>query len=242
MSSEVLQEEFEVLESIYPTELTILSERALRIDIEADDPLEGEEEIKLVLEVRYTDGYPDTLPELSLEPLEGPIEEDELENLMADLRRVGEENLGMAMTFTLAAQLREQLSALIRSRAEQREREAVDKERRAIEAEEARTRGTPVSIESFAVWKVIFEKDLAARKAKEEGEKLKGMSPKEREEYKRLATRFTGRQLFERDRNLAIDDDNLVEEGAESVDITQYDRTAVENEEEEEGVTFSDSD
>lgn len=59
-------------------------------------------------------------------------------------------------------------------------------------AEEARTRGTPVSIESFAVWKVIFEKDLAARKAKEEGEKLKGMSPKEREEYKRLATRFTG--------------------------------------------------
>lgn len=34
----------------------------------------------------------------------------------------------------------------------------------------------------------------------------------------------------------------MVEEGAESVDITQYDRTMVENEEEEEGVTFSDSD
>ena len=46
----------------------------------------------------------------------------------------GEENLGMAMTFTLATQLREQLSALIRSRAEQREREEMEKERRAIEA------------------------------------------------------------------------------------------------------------
>lgn len=39
----------------------------------------------------------------------------------------------MAMTFTLATQLREQLSALIRSRAEQREREEMEKERRAIE-------------------------------------------------------------------------------------------------------------
>ncbi|KAI0736969.1 RWD-domain-containing protein [Fomitopsis betulina] len=242
MSSEVLQEEFEVLESIYPTELTKLSERELRIDIEADDPLEGEEEIKLVLEVHYTDGYPDTLPELSLEPLEGSIEEEELETLMSDLRRVGEENLGMAMTFTLAAHLREQLSALTRSRAERREREETEKERRAIEAEEARTRGTPVSIESFSAWKAIFEKELAAKKAKEEAERLKGMTPKEREEYKRLATRLSGRQLFERDQNLANDDDSLVEEGAESVDITQYDRTAVENEEEEEGVTFSDSD
>lgn len=44
--------------------------------------------VKLVLEVHYTDGYPDTLPELSLEPLEGSIEEEELETLMSDLRRV----------------------------------------------------------------------------------------------------------------------------------------------------------
>ena len=105
--------------------------------------------VKLVLEVHYTDDYPDTLPELSLEPLKGSIEEDEIENLLADLRRVvcqllpsgaihahllkGEENLGMAMTFTLASQLREQLSDLLRSRAEQRQREEMEKERRAIE-------------------------------------------------------------------------------------------------------------
>lgn len=48
--------------------------------------------------------------------------------------------------------------------------------------------------------------------------------------------------MFERDRSLAISDDSLVEEGAVSVDITQFDRTVVEEEEEEERMSFSDSD
>ncbi|KZT68994.1 RWD-domain-containing protein [Daedalea quercina L-15889] len=242
MSSEVLQEEFEVLESIYPTELTKLSERAVRIDVEPDDPLEGEEEIQLALEVTYTDDYPDALPEISLDPLNGSIEDDEIDDLLTGLRRVGEENLGMAMTFALTSHLREQLSVLIRDRAERRKQEEVEKERKAIEAEEARTRGTSVTAENFKAWKAKFDKEIATRKAREEEEKLKGMTSKEREEFKKLATRLTGRQLFERDRNLAISDDNMVEEGSESVDISQYDRTAVEEEEEEDRVTFSDSD
>lgn len=45
----------------------------------------------------------------------------------------GEENLGMAMTFTLVSHLREQLYALIQSRAEHREREEAEKERLALE-------------------------------------------------------------------------------------------------------------
>ena len=51
-----------------------------------------------------------------------------------------------------------------------------------------------------------------------------------------------GRQLFERDRNLATLDENLGDEDAVSVDVSQYDRNAVEEEEEDEDhVTFSDS-
>ena len=49
--------------------------------------------------------------------------------------------------------------------------------------------------------------------------------------------------MFERDRNLGTLDEGLNEEDAISVDISQYDRTAVEEEEtEEDHVTFSDSD
>ncbi len=55
--------------------------------------------------------------------------------------------------------------------------------------------------------------------------------------------RVLGRQLFERDRNLGTLDEGLAEEDAVSVDISQYDRTAMDDEDDnEELVTFSDSD
>ncbi|PCH38244.1 RWD-domain-containing protein [Wolfiporia cocos MD-104 SS10] len=241
MSSELLSEEFEVLESIYPTELTKISERAVRIEVEPEVPIEGEEELKLSLEVQYTDEYPDALPEFSLETIEGSIDDADLDKLLDELRKVGEENLGMAMTFALVTHLREQLSSLIQQKVERREHEEMEKERLALEAEEARTRGTPVTVESFKTWKAQFEKEMAAKKVREEEEKLRGISFKEREEYKKLAIRLSGRQLFERDRNLDADD-SLLEEGVVSVDVSQYERTTAEEEEEEEGLTFSDSD
>ncbi|KAG6868367.1 hypothetical protein C0993_004013 [Termitomyces sp. T159_Od127] len=142
--------------------------------------------------------------------------------------------------------LREQLSQLVSLRAERREREEKEKERLALEIEghqeeEARTRGTPVTIESFKAWKAAFDKEIAMKRAREEEEKMKSFTPKEREEFKRLASRLSGRQLFERgDRNL--EDDTLLEEGTVSVDASQYEREEVEEEQEDEGVTFSDSD
>ncbi|KAI0664906.1 RWD-domain-containing protein [Cubamyces menziesii] len=243
MSAEVLAEEFEVLESIYPTELTKISEREISITIEPDDPVEGVEPLALALNVEYTDGYPDVQPNFALEATEGELDQSEVDHLHDELRKVGEENLGMAMTFTLVTHLRERLSALQRDREERKRREEAEKERQALEAEEARTRGTPVTIESFKAWKAKFDKEMAEKRAREEEEKLKGLSPKEREEYKKMLTRLSGRQLFERDRTLGIQDENLNDEDAVSVDISQYDRTTREEEDEDEDrVTFSDSD
>lgn len=129
-----------------------------------------------------------------------------------------------------------------------------------FKAEAARTRGTPVTVESFRTWKAKFDKEISQKKSVEEEEKLKALTPKEREEYKKYATRLTGttlhnrsilkplahddmipgRQLFERNRHL--EDESLMEEGTVSVDVSQYERTRVEEQEENEGVTFSDSD
>lgn len=64
-----------------------------------------------------------------------------------------------------------------------------------LQAEEAKTRGTAVTRESFFAWKATFDKEMAGRQAREDEEKMKGMTPKEREEYKKLATRSTG-QFF----------------------------------------------
>jgi len=198
--------------------------------------------LKLALTVLYTDSYPDELPRLSLEPLEGEVDEEEINSLLTSTQAVGEENIGMAMTFTIVSHLREELSNLIRTRSERIRIEAHELERKALEEEEARTRGTPVTVESFNTWKSRFDKELSLRKTREEGEKLKALTSKEREEYKKLGVRLTGRQLFERDRNLATSDASLLEEGTVSVDVSQYERIVTKKEDEEERLEFSDSD
>lgn len=115
------------------------------------------------------------------------------------------------MTFTLVSHLREQLSKLVQSKADELARVEKEKERIALEdcrfllssnicilkkscfqAEEARTRGTPVTPETFKAWKIKFDKELALKKAQEEDDKLRGLTLKEREEWKKLGTRLTG--------------------------------------------------
>ena len=54
--------------------------------------------------------------------------------------------------------------------------------------------------------------------------------------------RFAGRQLFERDKDLAASDASLLEDGTVSVDVSQYDRIATEEDDEEDRLEFSDSD
>lgn len=240
MSDEVLEEEMQVLESIYPTELTKISDREIQIEVEPEEPIENAPELKCTLNVTYPESYPDVLPDLVLEPSEGELEQGEMDSLVDQLKATGEENLGMAMTFTLVSHLRELLLALVKSRLERQAKEEAEKERKEIEEEEARTKGTPVTVESFKAWKAKFDKEMAQKKIKEEEERLKALTPKEREEYKKLASRLSGKQLFERNRNL--DDESLVEEGSVSVDASQYERTHEMEEEEEERLEFSDSD
>jgi hypothetical protein len=122
----------------------------------------------------------------------------------------GKENIGMAMTFTLVSHLREHLVRVLRTRIAKINKEEREKERLELEvrpdnfppeahlgltpcqAEAARTRGTPVTAESFKLWKTKFDKEMAQKKASEEEERLKALTPKEREESKKYTTRLTG--------------------------------------------------
>ena len=61
-----------------------------------------------------------------------------------------------------------------------------------LQEEEARTRGTPVTLETFTGWKSRFDAEMAMKRAQEEEERLKALSPKERDEYKKIGTRLTG--------------------------------------------------
>jgi len=95
--------------------------------------------------VHYTDDYPQTIPELSLEPIETYFTDGEIDELICELQNVvclngvfillaadlfkGRENVGMAMTFTLVSHLREHLSRLLRIRVETQKKEEQEKER-----------------------------------------------------------------------------------------------------------------
>ncbi|KAF8326337.1 RWD-domain-containing protein [Cantharellus anzutake] len=257
MSSEVLAEEYEVLSSIYPDELEKVAEDELKIRVEpAEQPPSSEDqskseklclftaqEVQLTLFVKYPPEYPDKVPGLAIHSSRGSLSRDEEKMLLNTLHEMGEESLGMAMVFTLVSQLQESLGKLISEREELRKIEAAEKARRELEAETARTRGTPVTSSTFSEWKKRFDKELAAKVAAEDEERIKAIPPKEREEYKRNKLKPTGRQLFEKDRNFGADDEEG-EEGAVSVDISQYERNTAhdEVEEVEDRIHFSDSD
>lgn len=53
-----------------------------------------------------------------------------------------------------------------------------------------------MTVESFNAWKSRFDKELSLRKTREEEERLKTSTPKEREEFKKLAIRLTGGRVF----------------------------------------------
>lgn len=108
--------------------------------------------VKLKLTVNYTDDYPDSLPELGLETVDGELDDSESSALLKGLLDVvscafwfqrlglwylrvlqGEENKGMAMTFTLVSHLREELSGLVENRVKVRIAEEHERERLAIE-------------------------------------------------------------------------------------------------------------
>lgn len=164
-----------------------------------------------MLEVRYSDFYPDEPPTLSLHAVEGNLEDNDANLLLEDLETTAAENLGMAMTFTLISRLRERLLQVLQIRAEKLKQAALEKERLELEVlsfmlltawfsfsildekiEEARTRGTPVTKESFLAWKKKFDKDIAIRRGAEQEERLKALPPKEREEARKISIRLTG--------------------------------------------------
>jgi hypothetical protein len=105
--------------------------------------------VKVTLKVHYTDDYPQSIPELSLEPINTEFTDAETDQLLQGLRNVvsldiyrqtspsdfvkGEENIGMAMTFTLVSHLREHLARLLQGRIEKRKKEEQEKERLELE-------------------------------------------------------------------------------------------------------------
>lgn len=179
--------------------------------------------------------------------------------VLISLNIQAEESLGMAMTFTIATAAREALSELIVDRLK-KEKEEDDARTKAYEevctlysqlsltlqAEAAKTRGTPLTLDLYLSWREKFRKELAIKRSKEEEERVRTLPAKEREEHKRRIARASGRQLFETAKVSATSDEALIEDG-DAVDVSQYsreerDRNRWAEEEKAAGVDLVDSD
>ncbi|KAJ1706854.1 RWD domain protein (Gir2) [Aspergillus flavus] len=200
-------EEREVLDSIFPEEITDLSDTSYRISIALDAPDDDVEEAEqpvLLLQVTYPADYPDVAPELEISaPPNAPkhprldVQEDR-DRLLESLQPTIEENLGMAMVFTLVSALKENAEQLMSERVNavhaQKEMEAA----KAEEEENRKFQGTAVTRETFIEWLEKFkaemeEEEKRQREEKEAEDKKANKKTPAKEEKK-----MTGRQLWER--------------------------------------------
>lgn len=156
----------------------------------------------IFLEVSYPEEYPDVGPNLNITSSPNAprhprldIQEDRGQ-LMEALEPTIEENLGMAMVFTLVSALKESAELLMTQRAEaiQAEKDQVAAQRE--EEENRKFHGTAVTVESFLEWSSNFKKEMQEleTRLREEKEAEENKKKKTAKDEKKL----TGRQLWEK--------------------------------------------
>ncbi|KAK4192612.1 ubiquitin-conjugating enzyme/RWD-like protein [Podospora australis] len=225
MGREDQLEEREVLDSIFPDEITDISETEYRISIALDIPDDDEEPPVLVLTVRYPDEYPDKAPHLELSAPQNAtphqylnIAEDK-EQLLQGLDPTIEESLGIAMVFTLVSALKEAAEQLVLDR---KAAVAKEHEERALAAEREENKkfqGTPVTRETFLKWRESFMKEMEEARIREEEERLAELKRARIKEPVKL----TGKQLWERGLAAAdqedADEDGVIAEEVQKIKI-----------------------
>jgi len=169
----------------------------------------------VLLTVSYPESYPDTAPglDISLPPNALPVPHVSLTtdrlNLLASLDSIIEENLGMAMIFTLVSALKETIEQLILERQDAVQAVKDQEARKAEEVENAKFHGEAVTRESFLKWRERFREEMEEVRVVEEKEK-------EVETGKRRAVkdekRLTGKELWERGMVGKIEEEGEAEE------------------------------
>ncbi|KAI9670547.1 MAG: hypothetical protein M1831_005767 [Alyxoria varia] len=227
MGREEQKEEREVLDSIFPDEIHDVSDTEYRISITLDAPEQSDEDAEpfvLVLRVQYPEAYPDIAPDLDLSTLPNAPKHDNLDvhddkpRLLEALQATIEENLGMAMVFTLVSALKENAESLIAERLQVVQAEKDKEAAKAEEEEDRKFHGESVTRESFLAWRETFQNEMEElerrRQEDKEAEDKKKKVPKEEK-------KLTGRELWEKGLAGKMEEDDEGEDIVESMEITK---------------------
>lgn len=171
------------------------------LDIINDDG-DDSEPPTIFLQVKYPPGYPEEAPILELiAPPNAPVYPffsvaSDKQSLLDGLLEKIEENIGMAMIFTLVSTLKDNAEQLIAERQAVARREHERKQLDAEVEENKKFHGTPVNPETFKAWREGFKREMdELRKKHEEAEEA---ADKKKIRGKDVVVQLTGKQLWER--------------------------------------------
>jgi hypothetical protein len=189
---------------------------SITIDVQNADGDESEPPV-ILLHVKYPDEYPDEAPILDLSaPHNAPshpyfnISEDK-DQLLEGTKEVIEENMGMAMIFTIVSTIQEAALQLVTDRQEA-ERNVHEQKLLAAEREENKKfHGTPVTPETFVKWREDFIKEMEEERIKEE--EAEEAAEKKKNRGKESVEKLTGKQLWERGLVGKVDEEDDGEDG-----------------------------
>jgi hypothetical protein len=116
--------------------------------------------------------------------------------LLDGLKETIEENMGMAMIYSLISTLKENAEKLVAERQEEARHEHEQKLLAAEREENKKFHGTPVTPETFKTWREGFRKEMEALRIKQE--EVDEAADKKRNRGKETAVQLTGKQLWER--------------------------------------------
>ncbi|KAK2068711.1 hypothetical protein P8C59_003339 [Phyllachora maydis] len=227
MGREEQAEEREVLDSIFPDEITDISDHEYRIAIGLDIPDDEENEAPtILLTVRYPEDYPDRAPHLELSAPPNATAHpyfgvgDDKQELLQGLQATMEENLGMAMVFSLVSAVKEAAEQLVMGRREAAARVQEEALLAAEREENKKFHGTPVTRETFLKWREDFIREMEEARVREEDERAAELKRARIKEPVKLS----GRQLWEKGLAGRVDP----EEGDDDVPTESVARLQVE--------------
>ena len=198
-----------------------ISETEYRISITLDLSDDEEEPPVMLLTVRYPEEYPDKAPllELSAPQNTSPHEylniSEDKEQLLQTLESTIEENLGMAMVFTLVSTLKDAAEQVVQDRKAEAARVREEAVLAAEREENKKFHGTPVTRETFLKWREDFLREMEEARVREEEERAAEMKKARIKEPIKL----TGKQLWERGLAGGLVDEEAEEDGLPSEDM-----------------------
>ena len=150
--------------------------------------------------MRYPEDYPDVAPHLDLMAVQNAVSHehfnisDDREELLQGVQETVQENLGMAMVFTIVSALKEAAEQLIQVRKEGVAKEQEERLLAAEREENKKFHGTVVTSETFLQWREGFMEEMEEKARREEEARLAELKRAKVKEPVKL----TGRQLWER--------------------------------------------